>query len=56
MKKTKRPVNTHKAYHAHIYFDDATKDTARKGAVKLSSCSEPKGILQDISCPISSAK
>jgi len=30
MKETKRPVNLHKAYHAHVYFDDKTKDYARK--------------------------
>ena len=30
MKAIKRPVNIHKAYHAHVYFDDTTKDYARK--------------------------
>ena len=25
MNTTKRPVNTHKAYHAHVYFSDKTK-------------------------------
>ena len=30
MKETKRPVNLHKAYHAHVYFDDTTKIYARK--------------------------
>ena len=30
MKETKRPVNLHKAYHAHVYFDDTTKVNARK--------------------------
>lgn len=28
--KTKRPVNSHKAYHAHVYFDDDTKSLARE--------------------------
>ena len=30
MAKTKRPINSHKAYHAHIYFDEAKKSIARK--------------------------
>ena len=30
MKETKRPINLHKAYHAHVYFDDTTKINARK--------------------------
>ena len=30
MKEIKRPVNFHKAYHAHVYIDDTTKDDARK--------------------------
>lgn len=25
MTQTKRPVNLHKAYHAHVYFDEASK-------------------------------
>ena len=30
MKEAKRPVNSHKAYHAHVYFDEATKVLAKK--------------------------
>jgi len=30
MKQTDAPVNRHKAYHAHVYFDKATKDVAKK--------------------------
>jgi len=30
MNKTQRPINSHKAYHAHIYFDEATKVLAKK--------------------------
>ena len=30
MNETKRPVSIHKAYHAHVYFDDATKVHARR--------------------------
>lgn len=30
MSETKRPVNVHKAYHAHVYFGDSTKAIARK--------------------------
>ena len=30
MKEIKRPVNMHKAYHAHIYFDEKTKLKAKK--------------------------
>ena len=30
MKETKRPVNLHKAYHAHIYFDEASKLLAKE--------------------------
>jgi DOPA 4,5-dioxygenase len=30
MNKTKRPANTHKAYHAHVYFDESTKAVAKK--------------------------
>jgi DOPA 4,5-dioxygenase len=30
MKEAKRPVNIHKAYHAHIYFDEGTKIEAKK--------------------------
>jgi DOPA 4,5-dioxygenase len=26
---TKRPVNAHKAYHAHVYFDESTKAHAK---------------------------
>lgn len=29
MNSTKRPVNNHKAYHAHIYFDESNRATAR---------------------------
>ena len=29
MKETKRPVNSHKAYHAHVYFNDETIDKAK---------------------------
>jgi aromatic ring-cleaving dioxygenase len=28
--KTKRPTNAHKAYHAHVYFDEDTKTVAKK--------------------------
>lgn len=30
MKQTNRPINAHKAYHAHIYFDEETKALAKK--------------------------
>lgn len=29
MSEPQRPVNSHKAYHAHIYFDEQTKAHAR---------------------------
>jgi len=29
MDTTKRPVNAHKAYHAHVYFSSETKATAK---------------------------
>jgi DOPA 4,5-dioxygenase len=29
MKEAKRPINVHKAYHAHIYFDEDTKAAAK---------------------------
>ena len=29
MSNTKRPVNAHKAYHAHIYFEESTKAHAK---------------------------
>ncbi|NIB44144.1 DOPA 4,5-dioxygenase family protein [Pseudomaricurvus alkylphenolicus] len=29
MPEPKRPVNSHKAYHAHIYFDEASKHVAK---------------------------
>lgn len=29
MKEIKPPVNIHKAYHAHVYFDEASKESAR---------------------------
>ena len=29
MDKSKKPVNSHKAYHAHIYFDESTKGVAK---------------------------
>ena len=28
MTEIKRPVNSHKAYHAHVYFDEASKSAA----------------------------
>lgn len=30
MTEIKRPVNEHKAYHAHVYFDASTKPVARE--------------------------
>jgi DOPA 4,5-dioxygenase len=30
MNKVKRPVNLHKAYHAHVYFDKESADSARR--------------------------
>ena len=30
MNEPKRPQNLHKAYHAHVYFDEETKDAAKK--------------------------
>ncbi len=30
MTKTKRPTNAHKAYYAHVYFDEDTKTVAKK--------------------------
>tara|TARA_R110002074_G_scaffold399975_1_gene594303 strand:+ start:540 stop:896 length:357 start_codon:yes stop_codon:yes gene_type:complete len=30
MTDTKRPINFHKAYHAHVYFDEETKVSAKK--------------------------
>lgn len=36
MRATKRPINLHKAYHAHVYFDDTTKTGARKLCDKVS--------------------
>ncbi len=30
MKEAKRPVNAHKAYHAHVYFNEETKNIAKK--------------------------
>lgn len=30
MRKSKRPVNSHQTYHAHIYFDDSSKLFAKK--------------------------
>ena len=30
MEDIKRPVNAHKAYHAHIYFDDSSLNRAKK--------------------------
>ena len=29
MTKIKRPVNSHKSYHAHVYFDEKSKMTAK---------------------------
>lgn len=29
MKQTKRPVNIHQAYHAHVYFNETTKSYAK---------------------------
>ena len=36
MKETKRPINLHKAYHAHVYFDDTTTIVARSLCEKVS--------------------
>ena len=30
MSKVKRPVNRHKAYHAHVYFDESTLALAKQ--------------------------
>lgn len=30
MNEIKRPVNSHNAYHAHVYFDEVTKAMAKK--------------------------
>ena len=30
MNEIKRPVNAHPAYHAHVYFDQDSKDIARR--------------------------
>ncbi len=30
MMEIKRPVNIHKAYHAHVYFDEISKQMAEK--------------------------
>lgn len=30
MNEIKRPVNIHKAYHAHVYFDEGSKLIAKK--------------------------
>ena len=30
MSKTKRPINLHEAYHAHVYFDKSSKALAKK--------------------------
>jgi len=30
MSEAKRPTNSHKAYHAHVYFDEDTKIMAKK--------------------------
>jgi DOPA 4,5-dioxygenase len=30
MTETKRPINIHKAYHAHVYFDEESKESAKK--------------------------
>lgn len=32
---SKRPINTHNTYHAHIYFNSSTKNQARKLCEKL---------------------
>jgi DOPA 4,5-dioxygenase len=29
MNQARRPVNSHKAFHAHVYFDEVTSDFAR---------------------------
>lgn len=36
MTKIKRPVNLHKAYHAHVYFDETTKVGAKKLCIEAS--------------------
>ena len=33
----KRPVNSHEVYHAHIYFDEKTKEPAKKICVGSAS-------------------
>lgn len=30
MAEAKRPINEHKAYHAHVYFDETSRSTARE--------------------------
>lgn len=30
MSETKRPVNEHQAYHAHVYFDSKSQEIARR--------------------------
>ncbi len=35
MSVIKRPVNAHKAYHAHIYFDESSLERAKKVIERL---------------------
>ena len=35
MTDIKRPVNVHRAYHAHVYFDSETKEIARSVCNKI---------------------
>lgn len=37
MRETKRPINTHRAYHAHVYFDETTARFAKKLCEKVST-------------------
>ncbi|NKB76748.1 MAG: 4,5-dioxygenase [Gammaproteobacteria bacterium] len=38
MLQINRPVNIHKAYHAHVYFDDSSLDLAARLTEEASSC------------------
>lgn len=35
MTEIKRPINLHRAYHAHVYFDAETQEVARKLCDKI---------------------